>query len=51
VTLSEQCKTCKANWDGHCINGMDNWKVRMGDKEVECEDYEESEVEHDGNSR
>jgi len=45
--LLEQCKTCKNNQDGHCINGLDNWKFRMYWEEVECEWYEESEVRKD----
>jgi len=27
--------------------GNDRWKARMADTEIECEEYEESEVEHD----
>ena len=48
MRLSEQCKMCKNNWDGHCVMGNDGWKARMADTEIECEEYEESEVEHDG---
>jgi len=43
MKLSEQCKTCKANWEGHCINGNDIWKSRMSNIEVKCEDYKERE--------
>lgn len=46
MKLLEQCKTCKANWDGHCINGNDSWKSRMSDKEVKCEDYKKREDEN-----
>ena len=43
MRLSEQCKMCKNNWDGHCVMGNDRWKARMADTEIECEEYEESE--------
>ena len=42
MRLSEQCKMCKNNWDGHCVMGNDRWKARMADTEIECEEYEES---------
>jgi len=41
VVLRERCKTCKNNWDGHCIAGNDSWKAKNSNKEVECEEYEE----------
>jgi len=41
VVLRERCKTCKNNWDGHCIAGNDIWKAKNSNKEVECEEYEE----------
>jgi len=44
MRLSEQCKMCKNNWDGHCVMGNDRWKARTADTEIECEEYEESEV-------
>lgn len=47
MKLSEQCKTCRNNWDGHCVMGNDRWKARMTDVEIECEEYEGNEVEHD----
>ncbi len=43
VVLRERCKTCKNNWDGHCIAGNDIWKAKNSNKEVECEEYEEKE--------
>ena len=43
VVLRERCKTCKNNWDGHCIAGNDTWKAKNSNKEVECEEYEEKE--------
>ena len=36
----ERCRTCKNNWDGHCIVGNDIWKAKNSNKEVECEEYE-----------
>ncbi len=39
MTLKEQCASCKANWDGHCINGNDTWKAINSCIEVICEDY------------
>jgi len=38
---------CKHNRDGHCVMGNDRWKTRMADTEIECEEYEESEVEEE----
>ena len=43
MTLKEQCASCKANWDGHCINGNDTWKSINSCNEVICEDYEKVE--------
>lgn len=40
MVLIERCRTCKNNWDGHCIVGNDIWKMKNGNKEVECEEYE-----------
>jgi len=48
MTLKEQCASCKANWDGHCINGNDTWKSINSCNEVICEDYEKVEGQ-DGN--
>ena len=45
MRLSEQCKMCKNNWDGHCVMGNDRWKARMADTETECEEYEENDRE------
>jgi len=39
MVLIERCKTCKNNWDGHCIVGNDIWKMKNSNKEVECEEY------------
>lgn len=39
MLLVEQCKTCKYNWDGHCIMGNDEWKAKNINAEVECEEY------------
>ena len=48
-TLLEQCKTCEFNWDGHCINGNDNWKFKTGETAiVECEDYKAKEDDVNG---
>jgi len=43
MVLIERCRTCKNNWDGHCIVGNDIWKMKNSNKEVECEEYEEYE--------
>ena len=43
MVLIERCRTCKNNWDGHCIVGNDIWKTKNSNKEVECEEYEEYE--------
>lgn len=40
MVLIERCRTCKNNWDGHCIAGNDIWKMKNSNKEVECEEYE-----------
>lgn len=42
MVLIERCKTCKNNWDGHCIVGNDIWKMKNSNKEVECEEYEKN---------
>jgi len=41
MVLIERCRTCKNNWDGHCIVGNDIWKMKNSNKEVECEEYEQ----------
>ena len=50
MTLKEQCASCKANWDGHCINGNDTWKSINSCNEVICEDYEKEKKNHEINS-
>ncbi len=40
MVLIERCKTCKNNWDGHCIAGNDIWRMKNSNKGVECEEYE-----------
>ena len=42
MVLTERCRTCKNNWDGHCIVGNDIWKMKNSNKEVECEEYEKN---------
>lgn len=42
MVLIERCRTCKNNWNGHCIVGNDIWKMKNSNKEVECEEYEMS---------
>lgn len=42
MVLIERCRTCKNNWDGHCIVGNDIWKMKNSNKEVECEEYEKN---------
>ena len=39
MLLAEQCKTCKNNWDGHCIVGNDVWRAKNINVEVECEEH------------
>ena len=41
MLLAEQCKTCKNNWDGHCIVGNDVWRAKNINVEVECEEHRE----------
>lgn len=40
MVLIERCRTCKNNWDGHCIAGNDIWRMKNSNKKVECEEYE-----------
>ena len=42
MVLIERCRTCKNNWDGHCIVGNDIWKMKNSNKEVECEEYKKN---------
>ncbi len=39
MKLIDQCKTCKANQNGHCIKGNDAWKAIVGNANVKCEYY------------
>jgi len=34
------CRTCKYDWDGHCVEGNDYWRAFKAKEDDECEDYE-----------
>ena len=34
------CRTCKYDWDGHCVEGNDCWRSFKAKEDDECEDYE-----------
>ena len=39
-SMLKLCRTCKYEWDGHCVEGNDYWRSFKAKEDDECEDYE-----------
>lgn len=39
-SMLKLCRTCKYDWDGHCVEGNDYWRSFKAKEDDECEDYE-----------